>query len=78
MFKRGNRNSYQKFDTKTGGKLKKKQERKWMDRHVNDPYVKSAKLQRYRSRAAFKLMDIDKDGVINKNDLRAAFDNVGK
>ena len=25
----------------------------------------------------FKLMDIDKDGVINKNDLRAAFDNVG-
>ena len=26
----------------------------------------------------FKLMDVDKDGVINKNDLRAAFDNVGK
>jgi Ca2+-binding EF-hand superfamily protein len=26
----------------------------------------------------FKLMDIDKDGVINKNDLRAAFDNVGR
>jgi Ca2+-binding EF-hand superfamily protein len=26
----------------------------------------------------FKLMDIDKDGVINKADLRAAFDNVGK
>jgi Ca2+-binding EF-hand superfamily protein len=25
----------------------------------------------------FKLMDIDKDGVINKSDLRAAFDNVG-
>jgi Ca2+-binding EF-hand superfamily protein len=25
----------------------------------------------------FKLMDIDKDGLINKNDLRAAFDNVG-
>ena len=29
-------------------------------------------------RECFKLMDIDKDGVINKNDLRAAFDNVGK
>ena len=28
-------------------------------------------------RECFKLMDIDKDGVINKNDLRAAFDNVG-
>jgi Ca2+-binding EF-hand superfamily protein len=26
----------------------------------------------------FLLMDIDKDGQINKNDLRAAFDNVGK
>lgn len=26
----------------------------------------------------FKLMDIDKDGVINKVDLRAAFDNVGR
>ena len=29
-------------------------------------------------RECFKLMDIDKDGTINKNDLRAAFDNVGK
>eukprot|EP00094_Tigriopus_californicus_P010430 TCALIF_10061-PA protein Name:"Similar to Mlc2 Myosin regulatory light chain 2 (Drosophila melanogaster)" AED:0.01 eAED:0.01 QI:0/0.66/0.5/0.75/1/1/4/127/234 len=26
----------------------------------------------------FRLMDVDKDGVINKNDLRAAFDNVGR
>ena len=26
----------------------------------------------------FKLMDIDKDGTISKNDIRAAFDNVGK
>jgi Ca2+-binding EF-hand superfamily protein len=26
----------------------------------------------------FKLMDVDKDGVLSKNDLRAAFDNVGK
>merc|ERR1711942_509513 len=25
----------------------------------------------------FKLMDINKDGVIDKNDLRGAFDNVG-
>ncbi len=23
-------------------------------------------------------MDVDKDGTISKNDLRAAFDNVGK
>merc|ERR1712027_59766 len=26
----------------------------------------------------FRLMDIDKDGIINKTDLRAAFDNVGR
>lgn len=26
----------------------------------------------------FKLMDVDKDGTITKNDIRAAFDNVGK
>merc|ERR1712098_332296 len=26
----------------------------------------------------FRLMDIDKDGVINKTDLRSAFDNVGR
>lgn len=26
----------------------------------------------------FKLMDTDKDGIINKIDLRAAFDNVGR
>merc|ERR1711973_796110 len=25
----------------------------------------------------FKMMDINKDGVIDKNDLRGAFDNVG-
>ena len=25
----------------------------------------------------FALMDIDKDSIINKSDLRAAFDNVG-
>ena len=29
-------------------------------------------------RECFKLMDSDKDGTINKTDLRAAFDNVGK
>lgn len=27
---------------------------------------------------AFQLMDADKDGIIGKNDLRAAFDSVGK
>ncbi|TCV90833.1 RlmE family RNA methyltransferase [Sulfurirhabdus autotrophica] len=31
----------------------------WMREHINDPYVKLAKQEGYRSRAAFKLLDID-------------------
>ena len=31
----------------------------WMQEHVNDPYVQRAKSEGYRSRAAFKLMEID-------------------
>merc|ERR1739845_180529 len=32
-------------------------------------------IQMYKD--CFKLMDINKDGMIDKNDLRGAFDNVG-
>ena len=31
----------------------------WMREHVNDPYVKKAKAEGYRSRAAFKLLEMD-------------------
>jgi 23S rRNA (uridine2552-2'-O)-methyltransferase len=31
----------------------------WMTEHVNDPYVQEAKRLGYRSRAAFKLLEID-------------------
>jgi 23S rRNA (uridine2552-2'-O)-methyltransferase len=31
----------------------------WMQRHLNDPYVRKAQQQGYRSRAAFKLAEID-------------------
>jgi len=34
--------------------------KEWLRRHVADPYVKKAKAQGYRSRAAFKLLEIDK------------------
>jgi len=33
--------------------------RAWINDHVNDPYVKLAKLEGYRARAAFKLKEID-------------------
>ena len=31
----------------------------WMHEHVTDPYVKKAQLDGYRSRAAYKLLEID-------------------
>jgi 23S rRNA (uridine2552-2'-O)-methyltransferase len=31
----------------------------WMKEHVNDPYVQRAKAEGYRSRAAYKLMELD-------------------
>jgi 23S rRNA (uridine2552-2'-O)-methyltransferase len=36
-----------------------KTSRAWMHEHVNDFYVKQARAQGYRSRAAFKLIEID-------------------
>lgn len=36
-----------------------KSSREWIDRQLNDPYVRRAKEQGYRARAAFKLSEID-------------------
>src|SRR5690606_19822688 len=33
--------------------------RRWLERHMNDPYVHRAAAEGYRSRAAFKLIEID-------------------
>lgn len=32
---------------------------RWLQRHLNDPYVQAAKARGYRSRAAFKLIELD-------------------
>ena len=32
---------------------------RWLERQLNDPYVAEAKKQGYRSRAAFKLLQLD-------------------
>lgn len=42
-----------------GKKGKGKVNRAWLDRHMNDPYVKLAQQHGYRSRAAYKLRGID-------------------
>ena len=36
-----------------------KSSKQWLRRHVTDPYVRKAKAHGYRSRAAFKLLEID-------------------
>lgn len=42
-----------------------KSSNRWLEEHVNDPYVKQAKASGYRSRASFKLLEInDKDKLI--------------
>jgi 23S rRNA (uridine2552-2'-O)-methyltransferase len=32
---------------------------RWLERQLNDPYVKKAKAENYRSRAAYKLLELD-------------------
>ena len=36
-----------------------KSSKQWLKRHVNDPYVQRSKKEGWRSRAAFKLLEID-------------------
>jgi 23S rRNA (uridine2552-2'-O)-methyltransferase len=42
-----------------------KSSKRWLDEHVNDPYVKRAQIDGYRSRASYKLIEIiEKDKLI--------------
>jgi 23S rRNA (uridine2552-2'-O)-methyltransferase len=42
-----------------GGKTRSLSSKLWLDRQLNDPYVARAKREGYRSRAAYKLIEID-------------------
>ncbi len=47
------------------GKKRSTSSARWLTRQINDPYVKQAKAEGWRSRAAFKLIEIDqKFGLI--------------
>jgi len=55
----------------------RKSSRRWLDRHVSDPYVQRAQREGYRSRAAYKLLELqDKDQLMRRGmrvvDLGAA------
>lgn len=39
---------------------------RWLERQLNDPYVKRAKAENYRSRAAYKLLELDERFVFLK------------
>jgi 23S rRNA (uridine2552-2'-O)-methyltransferase len=47
-----------------------KTSKQWMDEHVNDPYVKKAKIDGYRSRASYKIIEInEKDKIIRAGNI---------
>jgi 23S rRNA (uridine2552-2'-O)-methyltransferase len=47
-----------KARVKKAGKIKESSTR-WLQRHINDPYVHKAQQEGYRSRAAFKLLEMN-------------------
>jgi 23S rRNA (uridine2552-2'-O)-methyltransferase len=52
----GSRNLKQRLKT---AKTRTLSSQKWLERQLNDPYVARARREGYRSRAAYKLLDID-------------------
>ncbi|MEA3301716.1 MAG: 23S rRNA (uridine(2552)-2'-O)-methyltransferase RlmE [Pseudomonadota bacterium] len=47
-----------------------KSSREWLDRHLNDEYVQKARVDGYRSRAVYKLLEIQhKDQLIQPGDV---------
>ncbi|HEY7610141.1 MAG TPA: RlmE family RNA methyltransferase [Alphaproteobacteria bacterium] len=53
-----------------GGKARKASSRQWLERQFNDPYVHEAKRRGLRSRAAFKLIEIDDKAKLLRPGLR--------
>ena len=48
----------------------KESSRRWLERHMNDPYVQRLKADGYRSRAAYKLIEIDDKYKLLKPGMR--------
>ena len=52
-------------------KKKHRSNQAWLQEHVNDPYVKEAQKRGYRSRAAFKLIELDERDKLLRPGLAA-------
>src|SRR5690606_3215567 len=48
----------------------KESSRRWLERHMNDPYVQRSKADGYRSRAAYKLLELDDNYKLLKPGMR--------
>lgn len=48
----------------------KESSRRWLERHMNDPYVQRSKAEGFRSRAAYKLIEIDDKHHLLKPGMR--------
>ena len=65
--KRGDRNLRVRVKT---AKRRSNASARWLDRQLNDPYVKRAKVDGYRSRAAYKLLEINEKQKILQKGIR--------
>lgn len=54
-----NRDKFVESLSKIMGKARSKSSHRWMKEHFNDPYVKKAQQDGYRSRAVYKLEELD-------------------
>ena len=64
---RGGRGGHTRVRTARG---RTAQSTRWLERQLNDPYVKRAKAEGYRSRAAYKLLELDEKFGILKGSKR--------
>jgi 23S rRNA (uridine2552-2'-O)-methyltransferase len=67
---RGGQGVRQRVKTAKGRKVSST---RWLERQLNDPYVRKAKAEGYRSRAAYKLLELDEKFSLLKG-VRAVID----
>lgn len=66
----GGRGTGRKLTQHVTKKNLKESSRRWLERHINDPYVQRSRLEGYRSRAVYKLLEIDEKHHILKGARR--------